>query len=383
MTLPLNASKKIQESLEFLKPLNIYRDLFKFYHNQILFKGGTFDINTKVHLFAAGKAASFELKALKSLIEKSPLNEKLGAMVSYTKEDHFCDDDHMLQLGGTHPLVSEKNLELTDVFVDYISQVSPEDSIIFLLSGGASALLEKPIAGMSFVELQKAHKELLSSGLNINEMNKARKKMSQVKGGGLLDFINTKKILQVITCDIPNEDIFDVSSGPLLKPGVDDNPISILSQSATLLLKKVCEHFGYINKGVVDERLDSYLNSVMSDLPKVGECFVSGGESTIQIPQGAEGLGGRSTHFVLALADLIYKDDNNHNVHILSFGTDGTDGPTDAAGAYINYELYKSLDSDAFLKTFDSYHYFDQLGTLVKTGPTMNNLMDLRFIWRE
>ena len=221
--------------------------------------------------------------------------------------------------------------------------------------------------------------------MNINEINQRRKEISQIKGGGLLKFIKTTNILQLITCDIPNEDIFDVSSGPLLNRSLEEHPKTILTQSASSLLNKISASRDYIVKGVYDDRIENELSKISEDLPEKGDTYISGGELTVALPENCTGLGGRSTHFVLALAKIIYTEEKNKDVHILSFGTDGTDGPTDAAGAYINYNIFKENEDRAlmFLENNDSYHFFDEVGGLIKTGPTKNNLMDVRFIWRD
>ncbi len=385
MSLPLDVTNKINKVLGLLKPDVIFSDYLKFYHNRIVFKDGTFDVKGRIHIFGLGKAASFEVQALRNLMIDSPLKGKVGSAVSYTKKGHLCDDDNILQLAGSHPLITEENIDLTKVFVDYIGQVPDNDTLIFLLSGGGSALLEWPIDGMNFDQLQDEHARLLSSGLGINEMNAKRKELSQVKNGGLMKFINTRNILQLITCDIPNENIFDVSSGPLLDNRIDltMQPQSYITQSASKLVDHLSSEVNIQSKGIFDGSVDELIKQCALDLPPIGECYISGGEGTVTIPENAKGIGGRSTHFVLALAQRIYEDDKNQDVHILSMGTDGNDGPTDAAGAYINYSIYKEYRSKEYLQNFDSYHYFEKTGTLIKTGATQNNLMDLRFIWRE
>ncbi len=381
MVLPSKVNSIVRDILDLLKPNKVYLNSFKFYQKSILFEGGTFDIKGRVHIFSLGKAASFEALAFRSLLEGSG-DVEIASCVSYTKKDHLVDDDRMYQLAGSHPLLTEENLELSKVFVDSLSHIPASDSLVFLLSGGGSALLEIPRDNMTFDDLQNKHKDLLESGQNINEMNAQRKVLSLVKNGGLLDHIKTRNILQLITCDIPNENIFDVSSGPLLKEGSDDNPLTITTQSASRLLESIAKKEGFIDKGVHDGKLEDYLQTFVNNLPVGNDIFVSGGELTINVTSDS-GKGGRSTHFVLSLADEIYKDSKNHNVHILSFGTDGTDGPTDAAGAYINYSMYNGEKVKDSLSNFDSYNYFHEVGGLIKTGPTMNNLMDIRFIWRE
>jgi glycerate-2-kinase len=123
-------------------------------------------------------------------------------------------------------------------------------------------------------------------------------------------------------------------------------------------------------------------DELLKNIPQDRTYCISGGEAYLEVPSYAL-KGGRNTHFVASFAKRIYKDPKLRDINILSFATDGTDGDTDCAGAYINYELYISLNVDKYLKNFDTFHYFEKLGTLIKTGPTKSNVMDLRIIWRE
>lgn len=384
MSLPYKAKKFIEDILTLLEPADVFKDIFKFYHNQIFIEGCAIDVPRKIHLFGLGKAASFEVQALKSLILNSELSGKLDVCVSYTKRDHTVDDSSIVQLEGDHPVITEDNIEQTNKFISMLEAIHKDDVIVFLLSGGGSALLERPIDGMSFAQLKLKHKELLNSGMNINQMNAARKSISKVKNGGLLHYIPCQKILQLVTCDIPNDDIADVSSGPLINKAAPDSRVhSVLTQSAGKILDRL-SHLQSSAKidAIYDCSLEEMCEEIVLKLPKKGEMILSGGEGTLKVREDA-GLGGRATHFVLHLADMIYKDSENRDIKILALGTDGTDGPTDAAGAYIDYERYRLQEAKRSLEKQDSYNYFKDVGTLIKTGPTMNNLMDVRILWRE
>lgn len=383
MSLPIIVNEAISEILMLLNPNFIYKKMVNINHNTILVNGKSFEISGKVHLFSVGKAASYELLAFKNIIDNSKLNSRLGECVSLTKEGHTVDDLSILELEGTHPVVSERNVENTKQFISHLEKVEKKDTVIFLLSGGASALLELPKGDMSFAELQDIHTRLLNSGKNINEMNRVRKSLSRVKDGGLLNYFDTKNIIQFITCDIPNEKLSDVSSGPLMGPDETTHPATFKAQSASKLIDLFCGADASRTRGeVYDCLLEDMQRDLLRALPNREELIVSGGEATINIPENS-GKGGRSTHFVLSFAKNLYEDENNRDIHIASFGTDGGDGPTDAAGAYLNFELFKSLDETDYLEKFNSYEYFNKLGTLIKTGPTRTNVMDIRFLWRE
>ncbi|MBC77475.1 MAG: hypothetical protein CME64_15840 [Halobacteriovoraceae bacterium] len=384
MSLPYKAETFIEEILNLLKPADVFKNIFKFYHNQIFIEGSVIDVPRQVHLFGLGKAASFEVEAMKNLINGSKLKNKLGMCVSYTKREHIVEDEEIAQLEGDHPVITEDNIGQTKKFISMLQKANKDDVLIFLLSGGGSALLEMPVDGMSFKQLQAKHQELLNSGLNINQMNAARKAISKVKNGGLLNFIPCDNIVQLVTCDIPNEEIADVSSGPLInKERADKRVQSVLTQSAGTLLKRLTSgHKNARIDAIYDCTLEEMCQSMLGSLPTKEEVVLSGGEGTLKVLSDA-GLGGRSTHFVLHFAHMLYNDPDNRDIKILSLGTDGTDGPTDAAGAYIDYELYDREEALEHLQKQDSYNYFKKKGSLIKTGPTMNNLMDVRILWRE
>ncbi len=379
MTVPLSVQKLIDETLEYLDPQKSYCDLLRFYHDRVQIKDFELPVKNDLFIFGVGKSASFEVQAMRGLILSSPLASRLKGCFSLTKYGHRVNENFK-QWEGDHPLVSEKNIKNSLEFTDELKKIKVQDSIIFLTSGGTSSLLEIPSEELTFDQLQEKHQRLLDSGLNINEMNRQRKLLSQVKGGGLLNFIATENIVQLVTCDIPNEELADVGSGPLI--GAHHWAKTIMTQSASLLLDKLCVQPNRINQGVFDGHVSELIHLLESSSFKKGQFYIGGGEATITVsPKG--GLGGRNTHFVLAMAQHFYLNPKNHDLKICSIGTDGSDGPTDAAGAYIDYNLYKSLDPKSYLDNFDSYHYFEKLGTLIKTGPTKTNVMDIRMIWRE
>ncbi|MFT6631242.1 MAG: glycerate-2-kinase [Bacteriovoracaceae bacterium] len=385
MAIPIKVTKIVNEVIKLLDPFSNLKMMIEVDNKFISIDHKKFDVGGKrIHIFGAGKAASFEVEAFKKLILDSPMKNQLDSCVALTKDDHTVDDFSITQFEGSHPVIGQKNIQNTEKFIDLLQKVAPEDYLVFLLSGGASALLEKPIDGLTFEGLKRKHEELLASGLNINEMNRIRKSLSLVKDGGLLNFIKTKNIIQFITCDIPNEKLSDVSSGPLLVDGKTEVLNSTFkTQSASKLLSEFCSVGENRIKGkVYDTLLGKMISDLIKRLPKDKEMLVSGGEATIEVPSHS-GKGGRNTHFVLAFAQELYKDIANRDIHILSLGTDGGDGPTDAAGAYINYELFKQKRSDEYLNEFNSYNYFKEINSLIISGPTKTNVMDFRILWRE
>lgn len=361
----------IKRTLDVMDAKVAYRRVWDKQKQNIEFTG-------EIHLFALGKAAVDDARAFKSLVT----DQEFAQVVVYSKEGHGVCDFATTFLEGDHPHMSERNLKNTSQFMDCLEGIGPNDTLVFLLSGGGSALLELPKITLSFEELQKKNRELLSSGLSIEEMNIQRKSLSQVKNGGLLASIATTNIYQFLVCDIPSLRLQDVSSGPLMS-GDDESkwPQTFVVNSAQTLLTAFDSFYvGKIYNCELDEML-SDLEIEIKQLDK-NQTHVSAGEATVKVPE-VVGRGGRNTHFVLALANKLYQDEQFHDIHILSIGTDGNDGDTDAAGAYMNYNIFKDNNISDHLANFSSYDYFEKASTLIKTGPTGSNLMDLRFIWRE
>jgi glycerate-2-kinase len=374
----------VREILMTLDPNLNFRDILASKGCYLTVKGEKFLVTGRLHVFALGKAASFQVQAFLNLISNSPNDFKLGEIVSYTKDEHTVNDGSFMEFEGSHPVISERNIKNTLIYIEKLSEISLDDTLVFLLSGGGSSLLELPIKGLSFEDLHSEHEKLLESGLNINDMNKRRKELSQVKNGGLLKFLNTRNIIQFVTCDIPNEKIEDISSGPLMSDEDNfDNPRTYMLNSGSRLLENLCSgKTDRIMGKIYDCSIDVAINDLMQRLPNRGEKLFTGGEIPIMVTSKS-GKGGRNTHFVLAFAERLYKDDANRDIKILSIGTDGGDGPTDAAGAYIDFDLFKNNNHEEYLATFNSYEYFEKIGTLIKTGPTKTNVMDLRCIWRD
>lgn len=381
----LIARKVSQEVIEILDPFKTFSNHFSLNENSIEGRGVKFQIKGKLHLFGVGKAASFQVEAFLRFLKGSALKERLGICLSYTQKGYSINSSTFLQLEGDHPLVSEENLKRTETFIEHLGKVGAGDTIVFFLSGGSSALLELPKDEVSFKDLQKESEKLLESGFGISEINAKRKEFSQVKGGGLLTFIKTSNILQFVTCDIPNGRIEDVGSGPLLKGGKSD-PVSLVFQSADILLDELIQKHGEFLKGQI---YDCSLEEMEEDLIKVLESqdkdhffHVSGGEAPI-ILKGDFGQGGRNTHFVLSFAEKIYQRKEWQDIKILSLASDGTDGNSPCAGAFIDFGLFSENEAIPFLESFNSYKYFERINALLVTGPTKTNVMDLRILWRE
>ena len=320
-----------------------------------------------------------------------------------------------------------------------LESAGPNDMCICLLSGGGSALMPAPVPGVSLADKQAITGMLHASGAMIGELNAVRKHLSQLKGGGLVRLFRGRWLVSLIISDVVGDPLDVIASGPtaadrstfavawgvLEKYGLLDRaPSSVIEHLAAgkrgrqpETLKRLPKHvtncvignnatavvaaaraarkFGYrvLNLSSYIEGDSRQVGVVLAGIARgvrerrepIGPpaCILSGGETTVAL--GAEhGLGWRNQELVLSALHHLGVA-GLRDVAILSGGTDGEDGPTDAAGAVADESLARlaarrGLDAAAFLNRHDSYHFFEPLGGLIKTGLTDTNVMDLRVI---
>ncbi|MEZ6043733.1 MAG: DUF4147 domain-containing protein [Planctomycetaceae bacterium] len=323
-----------------------------------------------------------------------------------------------------------------------VSALNHNDVCIVLISGGGSALLCQPVPEISLAEKLQVTRLLASGGANINELNCVRTHLSMVKGGGLRKACRAGHLFTLIISDVIGDPVSVIASGPtvetrssaadaitvLKQRGLWDSPAtpaSILAylrkradmppeintpaggtrsfnlvignnRSAIEASSKAALALGYqMVEPEFDQqgdaasegyRLQMALQGIRDAAPNRKFCLLSGGEPTVQLkalPAGAPRKGGRNQELVLAAINASRDPDNWKNIALLSGGTDGEDGPTDAAGAVADAELVRrmqssQLDPADFLLVNNSYPFFEQLDGLVKSGPTHTNVMDLR-----
>ena len=338
-----------------------------------------------------------------------------------------------------HPLPDLNGLKGTQVMVRLLNNLTERDLVIFLISGGGSALLPSPLAGITLEEKQRVTDLLLSCGATIQEINALRKHLSILKGGGVAKLVYPATLIALILSDVIGDPLDAIASGPTVPDSTTfDDCVRILGRYE--LWEKVppsiAAHIREGSRGKREETLkegnrafetvynlvvgnnflavkaakekaqtigyhtltlSSLVEGETREVAKVHAaiakevllsgnpipppaCILSGGETTVTLK--GKGKGGRNQEFTLAAALEIagWKE-----IVVLSAGTDGTDGPTDAAGAFADGETFGraraiGLDPGASLKENDSYPFFEKLGDLLITGPTGTNVMDLRIM---
>ncbi len=387
------------------------------------------EANGQLVVIAAGKAAA----AMAQQAEQQ-LAGRITAGICITKYEHGLPLKKIELLEAAHPVPDENSLLAGKRVLQIVEGLAANDLVLVLISGGASALLADVPEGCSLHDLQLTVDLLLKSGASIHEMNAVRKHLSNVKGGQLTKRAQPAKVFSLILSDVVGDDLDVIASGPTVPDSSTFVDVRLVLKKYNLLNAIPASIKSYIEKG---------LNKIFPDTPKVSDeffsntftqiigsnhialkaaeekastlgyytliykenvtgdaeelartliqelknykgllpaCLLIGGETTVKVR--GKGKGGRNQHFVLcALDELAASDDINfkRRITVLSGGTDGTDGPTDATGAVGDSQMIKNngLAIKKYLNNFDAYHFFEKMDGLIITGPTQTNVMDI------
>jgi hydroxypyruvate reductase len=320
-----------------------------------------------------------------------------------------------------------------------VSQLSADDVAIVLLSGGGSALLPAPISGISLADKQAVTRHLMSLGATINELNCVRKQLSDIKGGNLARAARGARLISLIISDVIGDPLDVIASGPTIADRTtaadaltvlhkfapdqssipqsvwrvldaksrapNEPPISndvdniVIGNNATALAAATQKaiDLGYTTRSLGSNKQGfarelghelaqlALLSRDSDPPPQAPSCILSGGEPVVRLaPFEGPRKGGRNQELILGAITALW-DDGMEGMAILSGGTDGEDGPTDAAGAVADADLLREarardLDPESFLAINNSYAFFNEAGGLLKTGPTHTNVMDVQVI---
>ncbi len=398
-----NAREIFKKALLAVDPLNLDYDLESVPQKEIT-------------LLGSGKAS---LKMAEAVIAKLGDRIKDGFIVSnYEKKLPEIE-----VFKSSHPTPSKKSVEAADKMIEKLSSLKEDDFFIYLLSGGSSALLQKPYNSITLEEMIFVNDALLSCGASIVEINKVRKQLSFIQGGRLATMTKASGLVFVVS-DVIGDDLYTIGSAPfyadngtfedakevLLKYGL----WQMLPESVQNVIK-LCENetpkeqnlkishkivasnthalkaaqdeaksLGYEAKIVCSDLNDDVevLSKYIADLIKKQNsdkpiCLIFGGESRVVLK--GDGKGGRNQELSL----LVLKEiKNDENIVFLSAGTDGIDGNTKAAGAVVAACDYRD-DIDVFLSNNDSYHFHKRADTLIVTGESGTNVMDIMIAIKE
>ncbi len=367
----------------------------------------------RVILVAVGKAAWQMAKAANDCLE-----ERIDRGIVITKYDHVMGPiSNIACFEAGHPVPDENSFIATQEALNITAELRPEDTVLFLLSGGGSALFEKPL--IEAEQLQDITEQLLACGANIMEINTIRKRLSGVKGGRFAQHCAPAKVFSIILSDILGDPLDMIASGPAC-------PDSTTCQQAQKIVEKYNLKLKENAKQLLQTETPEYLNNVTTKITgsvrelckaaanasqKLGYepvlltdqlccqareagsflasilrthaeekkklAFITGGETVVRLT--GKGKGGRNQELALSAADGIR---DIVGAAVFSVGSDGTDGPTDAAGGYVDYETAGMLDSKGVdlyraLQDNDAYHALECCDGLIFTGPTGTNVNDV------
>jgi hydroxypyruvate reductase len=385
-----------------------------------------------LYVAGCGKAAAPMARAAEEIF-----GEKISRGLIVVKYGHSAETKRIEILEAGHPVPDAAGLRGAHRIVDLARGCGEEDLLVFLLSGGASALLPYPAAGLTLEDKQIATNALLKSGAPIEAVNAVRKHLSLVKGGRLAQIAAPARVLCLILSDVIGDGPEAIGSGPtapdcttyadclhiirrysltdkLPPPALDilargargeiaetakpsdplfervQNVVVGNNRSALTAAAQRARALGY-NAVILTQSMQGESRMVArahaelvkraacgaESLPRPA-CLLSGGETTVTVH--GSGVGGRNQEFVLAAALEL---ENIDNVVVLSGGSDGTDGPTDAAGGIVDGSTIArakliGIDGRAFLDRNDSYSFLRAVDDLLITGPTLTNVMDLQ-----
>ena len=342
---------------------------------------------------------------------------KVDGGVVVTKYDHVKGEiPGVICCEGGHPVPDEGSFSGTRRALELVRNLTEEDTVLFLLSGGGSALLENPLVDAE--ELQDITRQLLACGADIVEMNTIRKRLSSVKGGRFAQLCAPAKVFSIVLSDILGDPLDMIASGPAYPDSttceqalgiarkydlkLSEKAWELLSQETPKELTNVttqitgsvrelcaaaakkCEEMGYTPVLLTDRlccearHAGSFLASIAGTHQAVDKpvAYIAGGETVVRLT--GKGMGGRNQELALAAAPGL----DGLNAAVFSVGSDGTDGPTDAAGGYVDGQTMASfreqgVDVFAVLQDNDAYHALEKSGGLIFTGATGTNVNDV------
>lgn len=364
------------------------------------------------HLIAIGKAASSMAEGALAV-----MGDDIAAGLVITKRGHtgerLRDYPQVRALESEHPVPGAGSLEAGSALLEFIEQAPANARFLILISGGASSLVEVLPEGFDAEALRELNTWLLGSGLDIGRMNRIRQAVSLIKAGRLARFLNGRETTALLISDVPGDDPAAIGSG-LLAPRRDQAPLPELPEQLDLgraelnplpkpgdpIFKSItveviatledakhaaakrAKALGYAvtvsDEFLADDMEKTGCRLAAELLEAVSGVYIWGGETSGLLPENP-GRGGRNQHVALAAAlELQGKD----SVWFLAAGTDGTDGPTEDAGALVDGGTIQrgedgGLNAEQSLAAFDEGHFLEASGDLVTTGPTGTNVMDM------
>jgi len=432
----------IHATLEAVNPQTAVKTYLKRNGTTLICSGQTYNLADyeRLRVIGFGKGSAPMAQAVHELFSDQVTDGLVIVKYGHTLPPEVKVDPIQIVEAG-HPVPDENSLVHTKTLIDFLADSTERDLILCLISGGGSALLTQPAIGLTLSQIQAITQHLLGAGADITEINTIRKHLSAVKGGRLAKLAAPATIISLILSDVGGDKLDMIASGPTvpdpttyadalallekykLMASIDSATLTYLrhgaagqhpetpkpgdpafenithviisnNQMAAVAALEAAQgqnfnaaSFGTFIEGEASEvarrvaNLARMLNR-RSDLIQKPAALIFGGETTVTLGS-KPGLGGRNQELALACA-LHIQDESN--LLIATLATDGNDGPTDAAGAFVDGQTVsraaaQGLNAQAYLDQHDSYHFFQALDDLIITGPTNTNVNDLILIF--
>ena len=328
-------------------------------------------ISAPDHIISVGKAAASMARAADEAFPQTP-------MLIVTKDGHSAEAPaHARVIEASHPVPDQRSLAAGAALIETVTQMQAGSHLLMLVSGGASSLAEALPDDMDLDALQAETAAMLASGADIHAMNARRRALSQVKGGKLLARFSGERVTTLAISDVEGDALNVIGSGigaaPEAPPFSFDAQIVASNAIARTMIAQQAQALVIQNEEILYADVTALAPQIagrVKDGPK--GLYIFGGEPTVVLPENP-GKGGRNMALALTLAREIA---GCAGIRILVAGTDGTDGPTDAAGALIDGDTWNDTATLA-LERANAYPWLEAQNALVKTGPTGTNVMDL------
>jgi glycerate 2-kinase len=446
MTLRSDALRIWDAGVEAVRPANLIPQYVAVEGSALQIGEEEFDLDAigRIVVVGAGKAGAEMVLALEAALGDRILRGKnVSGWVNVPAD--CVQATQAVHLHAARPAgINEPTIEGvagTEKILQLVKELGPRDLCVCLISGGGSALLPAPHAGLSLGAKISLTREIAARGGDIYQLNTVRRELSRIKGGGLARACRGGHMVALILSDVLGDDLSIIASGPtVVREPTPEHAIQVLrdldlfehsaGKEALVVLQRAshnpsrratpseiestscqvtnlvignnatavdaagveAERLGYSHAMVSTSQAEGPAEEVAIRLVEMAgsmraqqgpDCLISGGEPTVKLCEEEErGLGGRNQQ--LALAALAAMADWK-DVALVSGGTDGEDGPTDAAGAFVDEQIAQrarelGLDPQEFLRHNDAYHFFEQVDGLLKTGPTNTNVGDVRVI---
>ena len=377
-------------------------------------------------VLGAGKASARMARAFEvEWLAKHPNAPLQGLVV--TRYGHACPTQHIEIIEAAHPVPDQNGFDTAARILEIARSATPDDLVVFLISGGASSLLSLPATGVSFAEKQSINKALLKSGAPIGEMNKVRKTLSQIKGGKLAAAAAKAELITFLISDVPGDDASAIGSGPTIAEAVSPEEIfqilkryhiDISNNIRAVIQAHICpppaprhqihmlatpqmaleaassqaRKLG-LNPVILSDCIEGEAREVAKVFAGIAQSqrqkptlaqkpmvLLSGGETSVTVR--GNGRGGRNAEFLLS---FMAQTGDLSGISAIACDTDGIDGMEDNAGAWVDESLFAhpafaTMKAADYLANNDAYSFFQALGALVMTGPTLTNVNDFRAI---